>query len=297
MVYLNSVDWSTYSSFLFEQPQPSLPPTNNLNNKSNNNTNTFTTNLPIFHYIYNRMSKINSLLYLGCPELLSTAMIYFHKFFIQNNSSLKNIPILYFCSACLFIATKVTNRLTRINDFCKIVSNIISEKAPNSTPHKDIIKQNIINCEHIIITSIGFDVEVDLPYKFLYKVNSYFEKNLQLNVNKVMKACCYYLNDSFVLPLCLYYVPDVIAIACVIVMSRKYGIGIREDEVIELSEFNVSKNDVNVCVDVIERMYMWKKGEEGNDNNKTKEEGFMKRKRVMVDGEEEEKKEKEKEGN
>jgi hypothetical protein len=92
-------------------------------------------------------------------------------------------------------------------------------------------------------------------------------------------------------------VPDVIAIACVIVMSRKYGIGIREDEVIELSEFNVSKNDINVCVDVIERMYMWKKGKEGNDNTKTKEEEFMKRKRVMVDGEEEAKKEKEKEGN
>ena len=103
-----------------------------------------------------------------------------------------------------------------------------------------------------------------------------------------MKACCYYLNDSFVLPLCLYYVPDVIAIACVVVMCRKYEIAIREDEVIELSELNVSKNDVCVCVDVIERMYMWKKREEGN--GKAKEEGFMKRKREMV---EEEKKEKE----
>ena len=291
MVYLSSTDWSTYSSFLFEQPQPSFPTNNNNNNNHNSNSNsTLATNLPIFHFIYNRMSKINSLLYLGCPELLSTAMIYFHKFFVQNNSSLKNIPILYFCSACLFIATKVTNRLTRINDFCKIVSNIISEKAPNSTPHKDTIKQNIINCEHIIITSIGFDVEVDLPYQFLYKVNSYFEKNLQLNVNKVMKACCYYLNDSFVLPLCLYYVPDVIAIACVVVMCRKYEIAIREDEVIGLSEFNVSKNDVYVCVDVIERMYMWKKREEGNGKAKEEEEGFMKRKREMV---EEEKKEKE----
>ena len=111
MIYLTNDDWNKFV----------LP-------KITDN-NYFNTELKIIKKIYSLMSFINSKIKFSNQSILSTSMIFFHKYYLQKNLNLKNISSidkLILCGSCIFISTKATNNLISINSLIKIIKEIIN---------------------------------------------------------------------------------------------------------------------------------------------------------------------------
>ena len=64
-----------------------------------------------------------------------------------------------------------------------------------------------------MLEAIGFDFECELPYKHL---KNFCDKYVPLPTKDSLYELAFkFCNDSFKLPLCLYYHPKVVAAACI----------------------------------------------------------------------------------
>ena len=245
MIYLSDTDWKSLSPYLLDSNEK----------------------VSLCENLYKIMKTISSKLKFSSQVVLSIAMIYFHKYFFYSKFDIeKGTKRLFLCASFIFIATKVANRLISLNEVSNIVKEILQKK--NFSFTKEEIKQNIIENEFNIMSVIGFNLEVDLPYSFLIKIKKYFEENLQLNTKKLVELCCYYINDSFILPLCLHYMPDVIAISAVSIMTKQIDIKLDIEKIAKLSDFDVDLAEVNECEQAIKGLYT-RKNLINENNNKT----------------------------
>jgi len=250
MIYLTKDDWN---KFIFPKISDS---------------NYFNIELKNIKKIYSLMSFINSKIKFSNQIILSTSMIFFHKYYLQKNLNLKNISSidkLILCGSCIFISTKATNNLISINSLIKIIKEIINIKLSNITLNEDSIKNLLIQSEYAILESISFDLNIDLPYKFILQLKDYFNKKINISSELLIKSSCQFINDSFHFPFCLFYSPNTIAIACIKLMIEKYKLyDINLDEIILKSEYKIEKNDVDVCFYLMEKFYI--KNNEKNVN-------------------------------
>ena len=250
MIYLTKDDWN---KFIFPKISDS---------------NYFNIELKNIKKIYSLMSFINSKIKFSNQIILSTSMIFFFFYYLQKNLNLKNISSidkLILCGSCIFISTKATNNLISINSLIKIIKEIINIKLSNITLNEDSIKNLLIQSEYAILESISFDLNIDLPYKFILQLKDYFNKKINISSELLIKSSCQFINDSFHFPFCLFYSPNTIAIACIKLMIEKYKLyDINLDEIILKSEYKIEKNDVDVCFYLMEKFYI--KNNEKNVN-------------------------------
>ena len=246
MIYVTESDWKKISSLT-------------INDKKK---------LILFESIYNIMKSINSKIKFSNQIVLSTAMIYFHKFFIFNNYSVvKGIDRLFFCSSCIFLATKVINRLVSLNYIASVLLELIQKSNKPRSVSREEIKNKIIDYEFTIISSLGFNLEVDLPYKFIVKVKAFFEaKQLNLNIKKIIELYWYYINDSFMLPLCLYYTPYTISVASIWLLIDRFHILVDKNEILLLSDEIIHVENVQECYNSMMKIY--EKDDEPNQHTK-----------------------------
>lgn len=67
--------------------------------------------------------------------------------------------------------------------------------------------------EFEILQTIGFDFELELPYKHL---RTYCEKYVPIATRETLHSLAFkFCNDSFKLPVSLYFHPKIIAAACI----------------------------------------------------------------------------------
>ena len=228
----------------------------------------FYTEIKYFKNFYNLIYYINSKIKFLNQNVLSTSMIFLHKFIIQKNIELKDIsPLdtLILCGSCLFISTKATDYLISINKIIKIIKEIIDIKLPNISLTEDSLKNLLIQSEFAILESIEFDTNIDLPYKFIFQLKDYFSKKSDISTDLLIKSCHKFINDTFNLPLCLFFSPNTIAITCVKLMIENYKlIDINLDDIIKKSEYKIEKDDVDFCFNLMQKFY--KKPKEENLN-------------------------------
>ena len=242
MVYLTQDDWNNF--FL-----PKLFEDNN----------SFDNELKFFKNIYNIMTFINSKIKNSKQIILSTSMIYFHKYYIQNLINYKNLtPLdkLIISGSCIFLATKSTNYLIRVSVIVNIIMDILKNKLPNINYESEKIKEMIFEKEFEILKSMEFCLNVELPYKFILKLKNYFENNTNISSEILIKSCCQYINDLIFFPISLYYIPNIIAISCVKLMKEKFNIiDINLNDVISLSEYKIDLNELNECFLIIQKLF------------------------------------------
>ena len=228
----------------------------------------FYTEIKYFKNFYNLIYYINSKIKFLNQNVLSTSMIFLHKFIIQKNIELKDIsPLdtLILCGSCLFISTKATDYLISINKIIKIIKEIIDIKLPNISLTEDSLKNLLIQSEFAILESIEFDTNIDLPYKFIFQLKDYFSKKSDISTDLLIKSCHKFINDTFNLPLCLFFSPNTIAITCVKLMIEKYKLfDINLDDIIKKSEYKIENDDVDFCFNLMQKFY--KKPKEENLN-------------------------------
>ena len=123
----------------------------------------------------------------------------------------------------------------------------------------------LIQSEFAILESIEFDTNIDLPYKFIFQLKDYFSKKSDISTDLLIKSCHKFINDTFNLPLCLFFSPNTIAISCVKLMIENYKlIDINLDDIIKKSEYKIEKDDVDFCFNLMQKFY--KKPKEENLN-------------------------------
>ena len=211
------------------------------------------------------MKFINSNLKYQSQLVLSTAMIYYHKYNLitTNDFSVKyKYPNnIYFCSAALFIACKSTNRLLSVNNFIPIAQKLIKKKNTALTKEQQVsemigdIKENIFNYEFEILSTINFDTNVDLPYLFFHKVKNYFDKCFDVYSKKLTLLCNYYINDTFLIPISLYFHPNVICLCCAMIVCKKSNLNFDLDCLIKESNVNISIDVIEECEKCIEVIF------------------------------------------
>jgi hypothetical protein len=198
------------------------------------------------------------------PIVFSTSMIYFHQFCVLQDFNLSSIEKynnrLYFISACLFIATKSTNNLVSINKIIKLNQQILKKKFPEKNIFEDEIKNNILNYELKILETLGFNLNIETPYKFYGVLKQYLIKkknNINCDITKLTDALNYYINDSFILPLHLYFTPNVIAISCFLLLKNNFHLdSIKLKEIINLSKYLIDIKDVKECYNLFKKIYI-----------------------------------------
>ena len=242
MVYLTQDDWNNF--FL-----PKLFEDNN----------SFDNELKFIKNIYKIMTFINSKIKNSKQIILSTSMIYFHKYYIQNLINYNNLtPLdkLIISGSCIFLATKSTNFLIRVSVIVNIIMEILKNKLPNINFENEKIKEMIFEKEFEILKSMEFCLNVELPYKFILKLKNYFENNTNISTEILIKSCCQYINDLIFFPISLYYTPNTIAISCVKLMKEKFNlVDINMNDVISLSEYKIDLKELNECFLIIQKLF------------------------------------------
>jgi hypothetical protein len=162
--------------------------------------------ITFYNQIHEIISKICKKVKLT-QSCISSAMFYFHKFFISKKFLKDEKELYVVCLSCIYIATKSCDELIFIDELI------------TCTPYTNI-REEIFNCEFVILDKLGFDVNVTLPYKYLLLIKNYLDKIH----SKLFQIAFYYINDSFKLPVCLYYEPYMIVLSCVFLLKINFKI-------------------------------------------------------------------------
>ena len=191
-------------------------------------------------------------------NLFISAMSIFHRYRICSNFSLSKYSseeLYIILGACLFIGQKATNILGISLDFLsKFIQQLVLKKEQNKKIEINEIINKIKEKELEILISIGFNIYTDFPFPFFNKIKT-FLSNSNINLENFITLLNYFIKDSFILPLSLYYTPNVITISCVFILKQKYNLkNINLKELISLSEYDLDEGDIKDCASLMQRL-------------------------------------------
>ena len=237
-----------------------------------------------FNQEFIELYKIYNMIHFFCRKIYTTpneqqtilvaSQIILHKYRICSNFSLNKYSseeLYIIFGACIFIGQRAVNILTiKINNISFFIKQIINKKNPTINVDIKDLNKKIFQKEYDILTSIGFNIEIDSPFLFFNKLKNYFSKT-ELNSANFLTLLKYIIKDSFILPLSLYYTPNIITISCVKILSEKYNLNsINIKELISLSEYQIYEEEIQQCAILIQRLEDAINEKKNQNNNSTK---------------------------
>ena len=208
---------------------------------------------------------------------MNAVQIIFHKYRICSGFSLNKYSseeLYIILGSILFIGQKAINFLKiKIDNISLFIKQLINKKNPTINVDINDLNTKLIQKEYDILTSIGFNIEIDSPFLFFNKLKNFLSKT-ELNSANFITLLNYIIKDSFILPLSLYYTPNIITISCVKILKEKYNIKfINIKELIALSEYQINDEEIQECASLIEKLEAAineKKNQNNNNNNNDK---------------------------
>ena len=257
MIYLTKEDWS------------------NLILSKLTNEETFKEEFKELWRIYNIIHLLSRKIYQQINEqqiIFIAALIIFHKYRICSNLALnKNSSeeLFILLGACLFIGQRAINILKiKLDNISFFLKQLINKKNPTINYEINDLNKELIQKEYDILTTIGFNIEIDSPYFFFYKLKKYLTKS-ELNSANFNTLLNYIINDSYIFPLCLYYTPNVIVISCVIILIEKFDLKfINIKELNSLSEYKLEEEDILQCTSLIKKIEIEINNKKNQNNHK-----------------------------
>jgi hypothetical protein len=198
---------------------------------------------------------LNEKLHQSC---ISTAMVFFHKYFIFKKGFENDLEKYLTCSSCILLAVKVCNQLTPLEELVNLFLRqyIRQNNLPVSIDDQLVFEtcEKLCSIEFQVLNSIGFDLNVELPYKYVYNMKFYYFDYLKNS--KLLVITNNFINDSFKLPLCLYYDPLLIALASLYLASVYFKVPLPDtkegvkwfnilDKTVELKEVILISEKIN----------------------------------------------------
>lgn len=148
-------------------------------------------------------------------------MVFFHKYFIFKQKFESDFEKYLTCATCIFLSAKVCNQLVPLEELVRFFLKQYNRQfnQPGSVDDRAVfeISEKLCFIEFEILSSMDFDLNIEIPYKYVHNMKFYFFEYLKNQ--KLIIITTNFINDSFKLPLCLYFDPLLIALASLYLAS------------------------------------------------------------------------------
>jgi len=223
--------------------------------------------LIFYDSVHSLITKIS--VSLRIPQVcISSAMIFFHKFSLINYVFSSEEDKEETALACLFLSTKVNNYLISLTKLVPVYLQVISRIGISDVDQKEKnmekvseISERVMDKEFAVLKLIGFDLNIDLPYVYLENMKVYF--NEHIHNDKHIKIIYNFLNDSFKLPVSLYYSPLKISLACIYLFSYHFKFNLPDmkdgKKWFQLLNDNIELDEITEIGSIINTIYVYLK--------------------------------------
>ena len=194
-------------------------------------------------------------------KIFISAEILFHKYKIcSNNFSFSNISseeLYILMGACLFLGQKISDKLITVYHISGFIKELIDKINPLNNLDKESIKQKIFEKESEILQIISFNCNIDFPINFKNQIKNFVSQliNDDIILKNFMNELGHPIIDSYLLPLALYFIPDVIVISSLKVIKEKCNFDfINLKDLIALSSYKIDEQEIELCFSLIKKI-------------------------------------------
>ncbi|CAA0815449.1 Cyclin-T1-5 [Striga hermonthica] len=179
---------------------------------------------------------------LKVPQVtIATAIIFCHRFFLRQ-SHVKN-ERRTIATVCMFLAGKVEETPRPLKDVILVSYEIIHKKDPAAVQRikqKEVYEQQkelILLGERVVLGTLGFDLNVNHPYKPLVEAI----KKFKVAQNALAQVAWNFVNDGLRTSLCLQFKPHHIAAGAIFLAAKFLKVKLPHDgEKVWWQEFDVT---------------------------------------------------------
>ncbi|KAL1218405.1 Cyclin-T1-5 [Cardamine amara subsp. amara] len=179
---------------------------------------------------------------LKVPQVtIATAIIFCHRFFFRQSLAKNDRRTI--ATVCMFLAGKVEETPRPLKDVIFVSYEIINKKDPGAAQkikQKEVYEQQkelILNGEKIVLSTLGFDLNVHHPYKPLVEAI----KKFKVAQNALAQVAWNFVNDGLRTSLCLQFKPHHIAAGAIFLAAKFLKVKLPSDgEKVWWQEFDVT---------------------------------------------------------
>ncbi|CAN7078630.1 unnamed protein product [Brassica oleracea var. botrytis] len=179
---------------------------------------------------------------LKVPQVtIATAIIFCHRFFFRQSHAKNDRRAI--ATVCMFLAGKVEETPHPLKEVIFVSYEIINKKDPGAAQkikQKEVYEQQkelILNGEKIVLSTLGFDFNVNHPYKPLVEAI----KKFKVAQNALAQVAWNFVNDGLRTSLCLQFKPHHIAAGAIFLAAKFLKVKLPSDgEKVWWQEFDVT---------------------------------------------------------
>ncbi|XP_073526345.1 LOW QUALITY PROTEIN: uncharacterized protein [Phyllobates terribilis] len=179
---------------------------------------------------------------LKVPQVtIATAIIFCHRFFLRQSHAKNDRRTI--ATACMFLAGKVEETPRPLKDVILVSFEIINKKDPAAIlkiKQKEVYeeqKELILLAERVVLANLGFDMNVQHPYKPLVEAI----KKFKVAQNALAQVAWNFVNDGLRTSLCLQFEPHHIAAGAIFLAAKFLKVKLPSDgEKVWWQEFDVT---------------------------------------------------------
>ncbi|KAJ4958851.1 hypothetical protein NE237_025962 [Protea cynaroides] len=179
---------------------------------------------------------------LKVPQVtIATAIIFCHRFFLRQSHSKNDRRTI--ATVCMFLAGKVEETPRPLKDVILVSYEIIYKKDPAAVQRikqKAVYEQQkelILLGERVLLATLGFDLNVQHPYKPLVEAI----KKFKVAQNALAQVAWNFVNDGLRTSLCLQFKPHHIAAGAIFLAAKFLKVKLPSDgEKVWWQEFDVT---------------------------------------------------------
>ncbi|KAL8171770.1 hypothetical protein V2J09_023574 [Rumex salicifolius] len=179
---------------------------------------------------------------LKVPQVtIATAIIFCHRFYLRQSHSKNDRKTV--ATACMFLAGKVEETPRPLKDVILVSFEIINKKDPAAAQkikQKEVYEQQkelILLAERVVLATLGFDLNVQHPYKPLVEAI----KKFKVAQNALAQVAWNFVNDGLRTSLCLQFKTHHIAAGAIFLAAKFLKVKLPSDgEKVWWQEFDVT---------------------------------------------------------
>ncbi|CAJ2650352.1 unnamed protein product [Trifolium pratense] len=191
---------------------------------------------------------------LKVPQVtIATAIIFCHRFFLRQSHAKNDRRTI--ATVCMFLAGKVEETPRPLKDVILISYEMIHKKDPAAAQRikqKDVYEQQkelILLAERVVLATLGFDLNVQHPYKPLVEAI----KKFNVAKNALAQVAWNFVNDGLRTSLCLQFKPHHIAAGAIFLAAKFLKVKLPSDgEKVWWQEFDVTPRQLEVSNQMLE---------------------------------------------